>query len=54
MSRLSSFVLINRLCETGVVPSVARSGGCLDLEMQGQVDFRRLDERQKLVDHGHH
>ena len=52
MSRLSSFMLINRLCETGVVPSVARSGGCLDLEIQGQVDLRSLDQRQYLMDHG--
>ena len=34
------------------------SGGtaqaAFDLEMQCQVEFRRLDQRQNLVDHGQH
>ena len=47
MCRASSFTQSNR--QSG--PEGRR---LTDLEVQCQVDFRRLDERQKLVDHGQH
>ena len=38
-------------CHSG---GTAQAAFDIDLEMQGQVEFRRLDQRQNLVDHGQH